>query len=444
MASLKISEVLNRLGMKSLRELSRKRDLEGLRETSESLASRLAKSYKGDFNALLKDLTRHDFMRIFAQPLRIGKIQCELRNKSHHNLPDFQRIAHQVFVDGIVAQEFNVLDEPLVKSPKELEATLRENGNSLKNEDLSYRDLSGFNFSGCDLSGVNFSHSNLRSANFDRASLRDVKMIAADIHGSSWKGTKLFDVSLGDVSSVFDCIGERNALEGIQVQFGPNNSYDDYSNLNLRGSVLLGYLFDPNFQGSDLTAAKIAIDYFGGINFDQAKFKNAEITKLDGDGEGKDSFRGAVFEATKFLGKFQFMDSDFTEASFVEIKFSGTSFFDCNFENTRFENCDFDDVGFFRILFKGIDFSGQTFRQAVFENCSFTECDFSECEISGSQFTGCTVLRSNFSNAQMEGVTISQDCHFEECDFNGARLTKAEIEDVYLSQPFAFIGATIL
>ncbi|MBK9578959.1 MAG: pentapeptide repeat-containing protein [Fibrobacteres bacterium] len=329
-----------------------------------------------------------------------------------------------------------------------LEAILQKNGNSLTNEDLSNRDLSGFNFSGCVLNGVNFFQANSRGANFDGATLSEnTRLKAADIHGTSWKSAKLLNVALGDAESsvsVLDAIGDRNALEGIRVQFGSNNRYDDYSKLNLRGSIFSGLVFEPSFQESDLSKAKIELNYSGSANFNQTKLKNTEIKKFEGDSEEKDSFRGAVFEATKFFQNFQFLGTDFAEASFVGVDFSGTSFSDCNFENTKFKDCDFDGVGFFGTSFKGVDFSDQTFSQTEFENCSLTESNFSDCEISNSHLTSCAILRSNFSKAQMEGVTISQDCHFEECDFNGARLTKAEIEDVYLSQPFAFIGATIL
>ena len=67
---------------------------------------------------------------------------------------------------------------------------------SLKNLDLSNRDLSGADFSGCDLEGADFPFSDLQRSDFRHAKLDGANFVGADISLSSFEGASLKNAKL--------------------------------------------------------------------------------------------------------------------------------------------------------------------------------------------------------------------------------------------------------
>jgi hypothetical protein len=67
---------------------------------------------------------------------------------------------------------------------------------SLKNLNLSNKDLSGVDFSDCGLEGADFSFSDLQRSNFKRANLNGANFAGADISLSSFEGASLKNATL--------------------------------------------------------------------------------------------------------------------------------------------------------------------------------------------------------------------------------------------------------
>jgi len=86
---------------------------------------------------------------------------------------------------------------------------------SLKNIDLSNRDLSGVDFSDCDLEGANFSFSDLQRSNFARANLTGANFVGADISLSSFVGASLKNAELKVHA------GQSVDLEDAEIDFDP-------------------------------------------------------------------------------------------------------------------------------------------------------------------------------------------------------------------------------
>ena len=71
---------------------------------------------------------------------------------------------------------------------------------SLREFDLSNRNLSGINFKGCDLSGANLENANLSNANLQGADLSNTKLKGANLHNTKLKSTNLEKADLKDTN----------------------------------------------------------------------------------------------------------------------------------------------------------------------------------------------------------------------------------------------------
>ncbi len=109
------------------------------------------------------------------------------------------------------------LAESRVDRWNEFRAQHSESRPSLKKIVLSYKDLSGVDFSDCDLEGADFSFSDLQRSNFKRANLNGANFVGADVSLSSFEGASLKNATFKVYAS--DSID----LENADTDFDPGS-----------------------------------------------------------------------------------------------------------------------------------------------------------------------------------------------------------------------------
>ncbi|MEA5543040.1 pentapeptide repeat-containing protein [Limnoraphis robusta Tam1] len=159
---------------------------------------------------------------------------------------------------------------------------------SLKNANMSGRNLSQFNLSGANLEGANLSQANLTSINLSSANLRNANLngskltcanlCGAILTGATFQGAELNSINWSNANLSGVNLSQANLL-------GANLKSANLNNADLRGVYLSGAtLGGANLISVDLRAANLKNADLTGADLTNAKLDGADLTnaKLKG------------------------------------------------------------------------------------------------------------------------------------------------------------------
>lgn len=148
-------------------------------------------------------------------------------------------------------------------------------------------------------------------------------------------------------------------------------------------------------------------------------FQNQVFEKVDG---ARQAFAKGEYEYCIFRG------CDLSNCDLSQSRFLDTEFIDCNLSNAVISNTSFQQVVFNNCKLLGLQFdqcSGFGFA-ASFNNCQLNHSTFYKMKLSGSGFTNCSLVETDFTDAELKKVLL-QHCDLHLAIFENTNLEGADI-----------------
>ena len=300
--------------------------------------------------------------------------------------------------------------------------------------DLSSRDLTGINLSGCYLEYVNFQNATLHGANLEGAILAGANLEGADLSnsnltkanlgGCNLKGTILSNCDLRGIelgkSTIDSTVFAGSVFESLIITESriSNSVFDEAS---LEKSTVIQCQIDncsfrrtkfekSSFVRSTLTTTIMEYADLRGVNFIESNFVDY-------------SCLGSMQVNVRYVGgckftKAQFDKSDLSTASFREARGSEVSFDFADISNADFTRCQFPSVSFRNCIGRG----------AVFVQSEIRGSSFVNADVMASLMSGADLFDVSFENANMFGVDVG-GANFGANNFTGANLDRTLISE---------------
>jgi uncharacterized protein YjbI with pentapeptide repeats len=260
---------------------------------------------------------------------------------------------------------------------RELILNCRQNGNSLRDVDLAYADLSGLDLAGVNLSGAYLEGADLSKSNLAGADLRQAVLTRARMADTELSGANLTGANLGHVLMSGTC---------------------------LNNAILVGVVL-AECDAQD--CAGVETD-FSGADFTKATLRNCDFSR------GR--FNGNLFMETRLSGCL-FKGADLSEAIFLK---------------GQLEEMDFAEADLFRVCFVEVPALRASFRAARLNKASMAgDCDFQGADFSGADVTeanlrGCNLGGAIFKKSDLSNSDLSE-CRLVGCDFSLARAHQTQM-----------------
>ena len=382
-------------------------------------------------------------------------------------------------------------------------------GSTLRDVDLSLSDLSGIDFSGAILNfttaqiltdfkaslkraledptfedtGVNFTNTTIHQQIFHDAT---VALEITDISRvSSFKDVSANDLNLeaifvspryiynGGNSGYNSSIGmdfSGATLRGLVTDATTNLEKAEFTNADLRGSVLAGKMGHAklvganlskngatatNLTGVDLSNADLSGADLTGANLTNVDLSNTDITNVDFSGanlsgvlmpapinkaiivDGKSvvvNTMKSFEEATLGAGGVVF---DLSHSVIHGVSFKNTTLTNVDISNADLSGCDFSQSGN-----QGADFTRKGLVKAVFNGkfpanlnyCKFHDMSFAEIDLSGvgKETAKQELIKVEFIGSDLSGGVIFDGLTIKDCDFSGCDLSGASFRNCTL------------
>lgn len=203
---------------------------------------------------------------------------------------------------------------------------------------------------------------------------------------------------------------------------------------NLRGVVISS----KDLQGADLTRAYLSNSTIDQVNFNNARFDNAEWVDA---GVSSTSLKGASFDKTILNGS-TFLFADFSNAILTNASSTNLNFLSCAFRYTSFsytggydgswDNSDFSNATFYSTEINNVTCKNTKMIGTVFSNVRLFKVDFRGSVMDSLKFNNSTaVFRCQFTGNRMRYSEFTNIHHqislFENCDFSGSKITNSEL-----------------
>lgn len=293
------------------------------------------------------------------------------------------------------------------------------------NENFTYGELSGRDFSNqslknstwthADLSNVSFAGANLDGANFEDASLNGTDFTDAIITNMYW-GASFTRGQLYSTASY-----KNKDLSGLKLEYYKFNNNLDLSGQNLNGA---------SFRNCTLGMVDFTDAWINNVNFYSAKsfaaeqlystasYKNKDLSGIDFrfvDVKNWD-FSGQNLSGVNFYSR-DFTGADFTDSIITNTDFSGSNLtFDQLKSTASYKNKDLSGASFSSVDLAGFDFSDQIINNASFGNAKnltasqiastasyknkdLSGVDFEGLDLTGLDFSGQIIKNASFCNS---------------------------------------------
>lgn len=293
------------------------------------------------------------------------------------------------------------------------------------NENFTYGELGGRDFSNqslknstwthADLSNVSFAGANLDGANFEDASLNGTDFTDAIITNMYW-GASFTRNQLYSTASY-----KNKDLSGLKLEY-----YKFNNNLDLSGQNLNGASFRNCTLGMvDFTDAQINnVSFYSAKSFtaeklySTASYKNKDLSGIDFrfvDVKNWD-FSGQNLSGVNFYSR-DFTGADFTDSVITNTDLSGSNLtFDQLKSTASYKNKDLSGASFSSVDLAGFDFSDQIINNASFGNAKnltasqiastasyknkdLSGVDFEGLDLTGLDFSGQIIKNASFCNS---------------------------------------------
>jgi fluoroquinolone resistance protein len=148
----------------------------------------------------------------------------------------------------------------------------------------------------------------------------------------------------------------------------------------------------------------------------------------------------------------------YKEQEYEAVNFDGRDLrygdlFRCTFKKCTFINALMEEITTSSCRFIECNFKGASLNASVHTETAFENCNFNEANLYVSKFTACKMTGSDFSGAQMDGISLLQGdwsytnlrhtkltkqdlrgVRFYEADLSDANLEKADLRDCDLTR----------
>lgn len=318
------------------------------------------------------------------------------------------------------------------------------------NQDLSYRALVNMTlindvFTGCKLDSTNFTKSTLASCQFKQ---------------STGDATVFFQVSMSDVS-FNNCALGRAQLNGSWLQnvffFGT-----DVSNSSFFDSNLTNVRFDPltNLAGCVFTDAKFRSCFLKEIKANKLNCRNATMSDCNLYGGTfpriqltQASLLGCVAVST-IMPRANFENANLLNCDFTDSTLTGASFYNATLAYCLFLSANLDSVNFSAANLESISTSEDTvMTSVVLDGATLSECNFagivfgSSTSLNAAEMANCNFDAANLSGIDLGGSTLSTvsllGTNLFGADFSKATLTELATDADSTFKKSRFINANL-
>jgi len=272
---------------------------------------------------------------------------------------------------------------------EQLYSTASYQSGDLYRIDLSYNDLSGWDFV----------DKALRFASFREAILSDANFRGADLSGGHFSGATLTNAAFSGARIARADFVDTTTRGFVAAQLYSTASYQegDLSWINLTRNDLEGW----DFRGKNLTRAHfeeaiLSNADFGGADLTRASFSDANLTAA--------GFREANLTAT-----------DFSRATLTNADLAGALVNDADFRETTsrgltaeqlYSTASYQSGDLTSIQLTWNDFSGWCFAGKNLSAAGFFQANLSHADVSRANLTGADLRRATLAAADFTGALI--------------------------------------
>jgi uncharacterized protein YjbI with pentapeptide repeats len=159
-------------------------------------------------------------------------------------------------------------------------------------------------------------------------------------------------------------------------------------------------------EGIALDQVRIERPVFSAARFEDAQFRDVELTKVEGAGLmlSKCDFHRVSVAGGRFSGTIA-SETRFGHVSFERCKQDLSTFLECSFANVRFTGCDL----------RGVAFEGCTFERVEFNDCDLAETDFRDAD-----YKRTTMIDVDFRTSKIADIKSVRA-------LKGARITSSQM-----------------
>lgn len=271
-----------------------------------------------------------------------------------------------------IAQEFAVIQSPIVNLSKEQAIQKLVSDNSCVRCDLSGADLTGIELLNANLEGANLANAILTNAIFDKAYLLGANLENAVLNNASFRFSELPYSSIAEANlqqtqiHASNLVGVNLAnanLNNANFSYSSNLKSANLSNANLAGSTFKGINLDntnldsanlenatisinriidrnlsvilfSTFKNANLANANLANITAEGVIFNNANLSNAILT---GSNLGLSTGRQDKLRLTNFLKEANLTNTNLSNSQLNRVDFSGANLQGANLTNTDTE-----------------------------------------------------------------------------------------------------------
>jgi uncharacterized protein YjbI with pentapeptide repeats len=290
-------------------------------------------------------------------------------------------------------------------------STASYQAHDLRGVELSYNNLTEWNFAGQNLTGGRFTQSQLTNADF----------AGALVSGTWFSGATTLGFTAAQLYST--------------ASYQAGNMID----MNLAGNDLTNW----NFAGQDLTNVPLQGSSLGGTNFSNAIINGVDFEFSNGFSAEQlystasyqqGDLRGVHF-ANLHLTDWNLAQQDLRNANFFATKLMGTDFSQADIRGARFEAWPAPISGLTAAqlvstaTYQTKDLTGTTFERLDLSGVDFgdfnlTEVSLGETILAGANFSGANIRLVNFGGTTQFGFTDAQfysTASYQEGDLRGVR-----------------------
>lgn len=103
---------------------------------------------------------------------------------------------------------------------------------------------------------------------------------------------------------------------------------------------------------------------------------------------------------------YQYKDREFTRVHFDGQDLRYGELISCTFEKCTFMNTSMEEIDTSYCRFIECDFKGVSLNSSIHNESAFENCKFNGANLFVSKFISCKMTGSDFSGAQVDGITI--------------------------------------
>lgn len=317
--------------------------------------------------------------------------------------------------------------------------------------DFSGHNLRNAEFPGTNLSGSNFMRTNLASSNMFGANIQDCDMRFADLTNADLRGAILRGANFTNAKLKNTDMREGHVFSQVK---------GEESIQELRKETLADFQA-ANFSKASFEGAKLGKGFGKGSDLSYANFKNTRLNQAD---LSNSNLRGANFEGADLSGT-NLSKTDLKGANLMGAKLNGTKFEESDITTTKIdiknlvgidlssakkarkvEDLDrpirqiiADHLEWVESLGRSgkqakladFDLGAQDFMKtdlsaAIFNSLIIPDSDFSNGKLTMATLSTCTLDRTRFVNATMQGVNFSESSMIK-ADLSLAQAGKASL-----------------